>query len=102
MEADRCVFWHGQACDHTGEKCLEPCKAAMPQIVGLTYRDHFELFEKRWDRRRMRRVTICSIIISALALVVSAIHAGVNVYGDNHGQPVGHENRQGNEAAPKQ
>jgi hypothetical protein len=68
-----CVFTHRDQCDHTGLTCNTPCKSRMQRIDGLTYRDHFEIYERRKSFRydaRLRRATLI-LSIAAFALSVA-------------------------------
>jgi hypothetical protein len=67
-----CVFHHNGECDHTGEACTRVCRNALIEIPGLTYRDHFEIFEKRRVQHIDRRLKHLAIVISVLALSASA------------------------------
>ena len=65
-----CVFIHGGQCDHTALSCGQPCSLRMHRIDGLTYRDHFELYERRKAFRydvQLKRVTL---LLSLMALVL--------------------------------
>jgi hypothetical protein len=75
MSGTECVFRHVGLCDHTGQQCDSPCKHRIREIDGLTYRDHFELFEKRATKRADNRLKWISVIISTVALLVSVVTA---------------------------
>jgi len=74
MTSNECVFYHAGSCDHSGTLCLLNCKHVMQKIDGLTYRDHFDLFEKRRIHGIEMKVKWATIIISIAALSVSIIN----------------------------
>jgi hypothetical protein len=68
--APKCVFFRDSLCEYFGGKC-GPCKNPLPQIAGLTYRDHFDVFERRRVQREERNLKLATIGVSVLALCVS-------------------------------
>lgn len=81
-----CVFAHKGTCDLTGSTCIAPCGRALPEIEGLTYRDHFELFERRQYRKRDTVVRWTTIVLSVCAILVSGAHLGWQVFSENRKQ----------------
>ena len=79
MNAVDCVFRHLDECDHTGEPCQTVCKHHMKEIPSLSYRDHFDLFEKRRTSRSDARLKVLAIVVSVLALLVSLFLAAVQL-----------------------
>lgn len=80
MTSGDCAFHHSSCCDHTGRKCEKLCGVAMKPIHGLTYRDHFDIFEKRRYQRGDTRLKYITIIVSLLAFAVSFLNVAWQIH----------------------
>jgi len=75
MNSSHCVFFHNKTCDHTGVTCNTCCDEHLSEISLLTYRDHFEIFEKRRYEKKQLRLNKITITISIIALIISITSA---------------------------
>jgi hypothetical protein len=71
MNSINCVFRHDGHCDHSGSVCGKPCRLQMQSIVGLSYRDHFDIYENRRIFRYDMGIKWFTLVISLIALWIS-------------------------------
>jgi hypothetical protein len=66
----QCVFRRNDKCEYWGGTCT-PCRYPLSEIDGLSFRDHFDVYERRRMHREERRLKIAALLLSILAFCVS-------------------------------